>query len=114
MNQKHRDWRMKSQNITNYANSHLTSDEICAIIKICGESGVQDISYKDLHVIFAGQQNNEKSSNHNSPGPVWNSLDDKKSLAQLELDLMDDKLAEMQIVDPARFEELMANKDLTI
>jgi hypothetical protein len=104
---------MKSQNITNCSNNHLTAEEICAIIKICGESGVQNITFKDLHVSFSGPKANDKDPIAHSPGPVWNSLDDKKSLAQLEVDLMDDRLAEMQISDPVRYEELMANKDLS-
>jgi hypothetical protein len=102
---------MKSQNITNYVDKCLTAENICAIIKECSVSGVSELSYKDLHVTFAGPRSNDKDIHTHLPGPAWNTLDDKKDLAQVEINLMDDRLSELQLLDPLKYEEMMANKE---
>jgi hypothetical protein len=94
-------------------NRGFTAEEICVILEKCGASGVTSINVGDLHVTFAGQRCNDKGPSINLPGQAWNPELAKKEMAQSELDLMDDTLAELQLTDPVRYEELLATKEFT-
>lgn len=103
---------MRSRNLTSFsAKKCLTATEICAIIQTCGESGVKELKYFDLHVTLAGQRCNDEDHLHHSPGQAWNPTEEKKNIAEDGLNLQEDEFAELQIQDPVSYEQLLATKD---
>ena len=96
----------------NSCNINLTCKDICEIITLCGISGVEEFTYSNLHIKFAGKRLIDKEITTHSPGQVWqDSAEDKKILAQEEYNLMEDQLAELQLINPLKYEELLAQRE---
>ena len=95
--------------------SGMTSTEICDIIKACGESGVELLKYKGLHISF-----NEKPVVTEvpvysyEPINVANStqLPDNETNVPLEVDAED--LDEIMITDPSAWERTVNNGNLDV
>ena len=105
--------KTKLKTTTRYSNFSLTSQEICEIIKQCGLSGVTLFNYNGLHVSFAGQRVDEKDKNAISPGQVWPDREqESKNIAQDDYNLMEDHLAELQLVNPSKYEELLFQEEI--
>lgn len=93
----------------------LSSSDICAIIKTCGESGVQSFKYFGLDITFIGKIPNGQDSYALSPGPVTAIRPieiDKSIFAQEEYNLKEDEIAELQLTDPYKYEQLIGQKEL--
>lgn len=106
----------------------LKSDEVCAILKACGENGVRVLKFADLYVQFGpkpapARQSSEISptdvrATENPPSPDTEMSEtatkiDQTTLDQLELQAKQDRLERMMLEDPAEYERLMASGDLT-
>lgn len=108
----------KSKNITTsyiFKENILSSTEICDIVKVCGESGVQHFKFFELDITFASKQSNEKDSATHSPGQVLESTridEDVKLIARDELNVKEQEISELILTDPYRYEQLMIQQDL--
>ena len=95
----------------------LTSRYICEIISQCGESGVTEFNFKELHISFQDKKDVCNEAAHTqSPGQVTaideNMMDTESFIRQDEMDAKDEELAEMKIQDPFGYETLLAQKEL--
>lgn len=94
----------------------LSSQDICEIIKTCGESGVVDLEYGNLRISF--QARNEPCQDelhYQSPGPVTaipKVMEEDNLIRPDEMSVKEDELANMIIEDPLQYEALLANKEL--
>lgn len=93
------------------AKNHLTATEICEILRQCGSSGVKELKFLDLHVTLAGPQRDDKDVPNNLPGQAWNPTEEKKNVAEEGLSFQEDQFAEMQILDPVAYEQILATRD---
>lgn len=94
----------------------LTVEEICAIIKICGEHGVDTFEYEGLKLGF--KDNSPVVTNvtsdffqgqkDNSPTEPFN---EDTGVKADEFDVKFDQFADAALEDPMLFEEIMANED---
>jgi hypothetical protein len=108
---------MKSQNTTNCIKKEkngLTCQNICDILRICGETGVKDFKFQDLHVVFESKLHNDKVIGHYSSGQEdgISTIESKTMLAQEELNYRDEQLANLQLTDPLLYEELVSQGEL--
>ena len=92
------------------------SKEIIAIIRTCRAQGVSSFQHGDLHICF-GTPAIEKSTNPAEPPAIGTEGEiariETEGLIQEEIKVKDDELATMLIEDPARYEELLSEGDLT-
>lgn len=98
---------------------NLTASEICSIIKECARQNVAEMTFGELHVKF--QPLGERIE---VPGPSANHLRvrvpaktlekiETEAVKQGELAVKEDDLAQMLIDDPAQYEKLLLQGDLT-
>lgn len=97
---------------------NLTSQEICAIIKECARQNVAEMTYGELHVKF--QPLGERVEMHLEPSMKRVRVPAKtlekietEAIKTGELAVKDDDLAAMLIEDPAQYEKLVLQGDLT-
>jgi hypothetical protein len=102
----------------------LSAQDICALIKACGEYGVAQLKLGDLELAFTSQT--ERSWLHQARhAPTLHSHlpeaaiseahpneQNEHSLEQAELALKNDQLAELLLTDPAAYEEAVLREDL--
>lgn len=107
----------------------LTADEVCRILNACGRARVVELKFGDLQVCFGkttetvvtpGQKVLDMSNLERPPhpAPVTEMTGPPKNIesrvkTQQELALREDQLELMRLEDPAGYEELIANGDLT-
>lgn len=96
--------------------NNLTSQNICEIIKQCGNSGVVKLDFNELHVSFQVRKDDCYDCLHmKSPGQVTAIspvLDEYDLLRQDEAIAKEEELSEMRIQDPMQYEELLAQQEL--
>jgi len=110
----------KSPNGTNTINNGLSSDEVCSIIKVCGEVKVSCIQYRDLTVWFGPQpelsdlprldSNLAASMPSSQTEAAISAIQEnqaKEALEQDEEKLKEDELALMLIENPQMAEKLL-------
>jgi hypothetical protein len=101
----------------------LSSRDLSAIIKVCGESRVAELKFGDLHVRFDtpveqvmrlyGDQIREAAANStpsNRPDTAISAIQDhlaQESLERDEFDVKEDRLAQMIIENPLEAERLL-------
>jgi hypothetical protein len=108
----------------------LSSEEICSIIRACGESKVTVLKFGDLYLRFGQQAADAPGSVENVPRGTTEIVDKapapppsaeieatqiqiaEKALAQDELDAKRAQLSQMFIENPSMAEEMMAQGDL--
>jgi hypothetical protein len=91
----------------------LTGDEVCAIVKACGESGVSRLCFGPLDVQFKGSLDNPQE--HQSIVVTDPALQDEVTAVETERDEIahkEDELAQLEIENPAEFERRMLAGDL--
>lgn len=105
----------------------LTSDQVCAIIRACGEAGVVRLSFDGLRLSF-GRSANEPRTDlplEVTPGPSDPYLPvealtasehlkiEKDTLESDELDVKERQVEELLLTDPLAAEELIIKGELT-
>ena len=94
----------------------LTSPEICEIIKQCGESGVIDFEFNELHISFQARKVDCQDHLHTqSPGQgtaISRIIDEDSLIMQDEMMLKDLELEELKLQDPLQYETLLAEQEL--
>lgn len=88
----------------------FSAAEICSIVKVCGESGVQMFTLGKLKVTFKGPIHPSEAELNISPEQqeaVVVEVTERDELAHKEA-----LLAQMEIEDPVEFERLMTAGDL--
>lgn len=93
----------------------LKIKDICALIKICGESKVKELKFGDLHVVFApealGQANQVLAqSTKVFSGQVVS--DEAEAFQQDEVKIKDLKLEMALIENPAEYEQMVLAGEL--
>jgi hypothetical protein len=94
----------------------LSPEEVCRILKVCGETNVLELKFGDLAVVFG-------ASAKNSPEPVISPstvaeitavqrVQAEKSLLRDEIAMKEQELAEMAIESPLKYEELLMQGEL--
>jgi hypothetical protein len=98
-------------------NSPLTPRDVCEIIRVCSETGVHRISFAGLRVSFKGGHPEDKEREFT---PVKETPEvvaaaekhDEETRKQDDLRARDLQMAEIAIVDPLQYEELMEQEEL--
>jgi hypothetical protein len=105
----------------------MTSDDICAIIRQCGESGVSELTFGSLSIRFASENKRGDLSSpeiahhgisHSTTDYIFDDSfkksdeEDKRILEEEEIRMREDQLSMALIEDPAQFEKLLAAGDL--
>jgi hypothetical protein len=95
----------------------FTTNELCAIIRECGISGVEEFCYSNLRISFHARKENGEENPHinQSPGQVTeiqNKFDDS-IIQQDEQNLKEDELSLLRIEDPFAYEKLILQRELT-
>ena len=99
----------------------LSTDEVCRILEAGAKSGVRELNYSGLHVVY-GQPAVPETLSPMAPGSAPLPVDltetqhntlAKASLEKEELQTREDQLAELLVTDPLRYEEMLQNGDLT-
>jgi hypothetical protein len=97
----------------------LSTEEVCLIIKACGESQVSKLKFRDLQLWFG---TNSKSDGSlvagSSPTPDTEISEiqtqvSKAAFEQEELDTRDEQVKQMLIEDPYEAEKLLIHGELT-
>lgn len=93
----------------------LSSTDICEIIKTSSQFGVSSLKFGDVEIQF-GQKSATTPIQETTPVTEITEKDhermNKESLEEQEADLRQAQLDQMQIEDPARYEQLIANGEL--
>lgn len=92
----------------------LKSDEVCALIKACGESGVSSLKWGNLQVSF------ERSPKEPETPPAIPDTEISEEIAQSgtrrleqeEFNTKEDELATMLIENPLEYERMLTNREL--
>ena len=101
----------------------LTLEELCAILKACGEARVTELKFGDLHVHFgkAAQMETNQVGSHVDMAPdpraakeiAGNQIKEaKRSLELDEMRVRNEQISELFLTDPLRAEELLRNGEL--
>lgn len=93
----------------------LNIDNICALIRTCGEVGVKEVSFGRLHVVFGRKDQDTQASSPNLPDKALSEQSqsiEQRAFEQDEISTKDDQLAELVITDPLEYERLVASGDL--
>jgi hypothetical protein len=94
----------------------LSADAICAVIKTCAESGVGEIAYGPLHVVFLKKLELDKASLAPLPEAEISeaqTLEDHASrMFDEERELRRRQLSDLHITDPEAYEDLVARGEL--
>lgn len=90
----------------------FTTAEICEIIRACGEAGVVELKFHDIHLKLIPQieRKQEKPSPSSLPAteiaePNHEKLNERALLSE-ELTVKEDQLADLAITDPFQAEQL--------
>ncbi len=96
----------------------LTPEQVCAIIKSCGESHVRVLKFAGLYVQFERSAVAPAVAEIVSPPPATemaetpNPIEEEKALLQKELAVRDDQLAYVMVENPVLAEQLLMDGDL--
>ncbi len=106
-------------------NTVLKPRDICAIIRVCGETGVQELKLGELQISFKADQKalvahgtqtpTESQESESQPSGLLAVVSEHQTEFEFdedEQDLKEERLALMQIEDPAGYEKLLASGDL--
>jgi len=108
---------MNGMNIMARENKSINCKEVCAIIKICSESGVRELSFGGLKVSF-GRHANEVLALDNTyaaPQAIHEAQAieaSQKAIEQEELSTKEEQLSQMMIEDPLEYEAMVARGEL--
>lgn len=87
------------------------SDDICRIIKVCAQSGVQEIKFGDLHLIF-GEIDKTPTNNLRSVKTKPREQESQKISEEAQekerLDNVAEYLSDLQLTDPLAYEKLLS------
>jgi len=87
----------------------LTAQEVCSIIKACGDTGAVELKFEDLHISFqAGKEVESVPTHHSTPGPG----EETRHMIRDEAILKEIELANMALENPTGYEDLLAGEDL--
>lgn len=101
--------------------SILSPAEACFILEVSARTGVTELKFRDLHVVFGktAESRHEADMPHGPASPAANDLtatqhleQSKAALEQDELRVRQDRLAMALVEDPALYEELLVNEEL--
>ena len=95
--------------------NNLTSQEVCEIIKQCGESGVVNFNFRELHVTFQDREEQRQDPPQiQSPGQVTANteiLDEKSLIQQDEATAKELELEELKIQNPFEDENMLCQSE---
>lgn len=89
----------------------LDVEGICRILKACHDSGVSEFSFEKLKVKFGPSQVTEEMVTPVAPHVAREF--EAEAIAQAEMKIKEDQLANLPLEDPLRYEELIAEGDLS-
>lgn len=95
----------------------LTVEEICSIIKTCGESGVTVLKFGDLYVRLGKQTPDTPAEQVLTPQVAAEIATNQAKVAEKalladEIALKEQRLAELVLTDPVLAEELLTQGEL--
>lgn len=102
---------------TNSRKSDLSSQDIEVILGACAKHGVSELQFRGMTVKF-GMTPDSPSGARGANSPVEAMTDKdharntKDALEKDELEFREEQLAELQITDPSRYEELVRDGEL--
>jgi hypothetical protein len=83
--------------------------QICKLIEVCGNCGVSELRFENLHVIF----NNNKTVDMEIPATIGIAPENNvKEIEKSEQDIREDQLAMALIENPAEYERLITAGEL--
>jgi len=108
--------KTKSKSTTICSHTNFTSEDICEIIKTCGDSGVITFECDGLRLSFQDRKEEVKNTTiPYSPGQVEaipKILDEDSLIKQDEMNVKEDELAELRLRNPFEYETLLAEREL--
>jgi hypothetical protein len=98
----------------------LSAQEICDIIRACGEQGVAELKFGDLQVVFPpkwGSWPGQKplsfaSSSEAALSEAQTTQIAAETLEKEAISLKEDQLAELALTDPLEYERLLSEGEL--
>lgn len=100
--------------------SNLTAQEICSILGACGAAGVAELKFGDLQVSFHRpvEAQMDQTPPVYQPEAAISEIHaaqeiEKSSIEQEEFDVKTERLALMMVEDPAQYEKLFLDGELT-
>lgn len=112
--------KKKSKDIMSLADIKITNglsgQDICEIIKTCGEVGVTEFRLSNLSFSFQARTETVLPNYlYQSPGPVTantKAMDENSLIRPDEINAKENVLDNLHIEDPLQFEELLAQREL--
>ena len=97
--------------------NNLYCQEICDIIKICGESGVLEFNYQDLRIVYKDSKpiSVKEDAPQFAPGQdavIYNPDNDLDLITEREANVKEDQLSHMHLRDPLQYEEMLLSEDI--
>lgn len=98
--------------------SALSPEQVCAIIKACGESQVRVLKFAGLYVEFERTPLTPVVAEEVLPPPATEmaesqlKIEEGRGILQRELQIRDDQVAQMMIENPVLAEQLLMDGDL--
>jgi len=106
-----------SNTVTN--SKELSAEEVCSILRVCGEAKVSVLKFRDLYVKFGGTAESQKNDVPSALPitPEAEISDNSKQVAfeAIEKEMVltkEERLALLQIEDPLEYERLVVNGEL--
>jgi hypothetical protein len=99
----------------------LKAEEVCSILKVCAEAGVNEITFRDLNVRFgppAETRRPEQDAESASPSSSETVLSeiaakiDQETIEEQEIRIREQQLDELRITDPLAYEKLVISGEL--
>jgi hypothetical protein len=103
----------KSKSTTNSSYSKLSSKELCAIIKQCGESNVKKLEFEGLELNFYNENETDlRLIDANARAIITSSETNPQVSVEDELNHKDQYLEELKITNPAEYEKMLFEGEL--
>jgi hypothetical protein len=92
----------------------LKADEVCAIIKQCGHSGVRELTFYGLSLSFGNLANVQAMEPVFVPHDIQEKSDSqaREAIARREQEIKDDLIQDLLVNDPEGYEDLLKQEEL--
>jgi hypothetical protein len=102
--------RNGSQQLTLDNNLVVNSEELCRIIKMCAKFGVQEVKFKDVHLIFGERDQSPNPGLRPSLASKESQKISEEEFERTSFEKLQDDVEELKLTDPLMFEKLIAGE----